>query len=204
MPSVISTLLFEAGDEICCEQLNQFIVFVKGVFVLWTTSYKLQTDESINSLLTPQSSLIAKYLGLSENRPNSCKGFVRNSLILLHSLFKCAIFRKVLDSKVEKIGSTESVAQIFFTFYYELVRLEYLQKNALSRAKALQDAQLLAPFAKPLKTLMRALTVLHAEFLKLFEIDVFFTICALILDNKHSIAYNIRSAILDIMNGKLD
>lgn len=46
--------------------------------------------------------------------------------------------------------------------------------------------------------------MLHKSFVRLFEIDVFFTMCALVLDNKHSISYHIRSSILEIMNSQLD
>ncbi|KAL4455121.1 hypothetical protein ABPG74_006503 [Tetrahymena malaccensis] len=219
IPSAITELLFskpentlleevldenQIPDNVCSNSLNTFLNFIKGVFVQWTTYHSLPSDENLNKLMNPQSFLIAKYLQITSKRPNACKTFIRNSLVLLHTLFKSEPFLRTLNSLIEKPNSTEKIAKTFFSFYYELIRFDNLQKNAMSRCKSQKDGSLLTPFAKPLKRIMQAYAVLTSSFIRLFEIDILFTICALILDNNHQISYHIRSSILEIMNQQLD
>ncbi|KAL4503213.1 hypothetical protein ABPG72_000819 [Tetrahymena utriculariae] len=219
IPSAITELLFskpentlleevldenQVPDNVCSNSLNTFLNFIKGVFVQWTTYHSLPSDENVNKLMNPQSFLIAKYLQITSKRPNACKTFIRNSLVLLHTLFKSEPFLRTLNSMIQKPNSTEKIAKTFFSFYYELIRFDNLQKNAMSRCKSQKDGNLLTPFAKPLKRIMQAYAVLTSSFIRLFEIDIFFTICALILDNNHQISYHIRSSILEIMNQQLD
>lgn len=78
-------------------------------------------------------------------------------------------------------------------FYFELIKLESLIKNALSKVKAAKQDSLVSP----LKKLVKVYAALHGKFKSLFDIDTFFSICSIVL--KYA-PYHIRSSILETLN----
>lgn len=53
MPAALTELLFGSSDKVCSHSLNNFITFIKGIFVQWTTFNVLPSDENINKLMNP-------------------------------------------------------------------------------------------------------------------------------------------------------